>query len=194
MEPRHDRRPKRSPKPPTPERLHARALYYLERFVTTAAHLRRVLLRRALRDAEALGLDPATVRRDVEAVVGRVVAAGLIDDRLFAQSRARRLMEGGRSPARIRAALASKGLGPETIDTALDQLGEERADPELAAAATFSRRRRLGPWRPLEEREEQVARDLAILARAGFSYRVARAVVSAEDVEALLAAAGEGST
>ena len=37
MEPRHDRRLKRPPKPPTPERLHARALHYLERFAMPAA-------------------------------------------------------------------------------------------------------------------------------------------------------------
>jgi regulatory protein len=179
----------RAPRPPTPERLHARALFYLERFATTAAHLRRVLLRRALRDAEALGLDAAAVRRDVDAVVARAVAAGLVDDRLFAESRARRLAEGGRSPARIRAALAGKGLEAEAIAGALDRLGEERQDPELAAAVVHARRRRLGPWRPAETRADLVAKDLAALARAGFSYRVARMVVDAEDPDALEAAA-----
>ena len=36
-----------APVPPTPERLHARALRYLERYATTRAHLRRVLRVRA---------------------------------------------------------------------------------------------------------------------------------------------------
>lgn len=179
----------RPPRPPTPERLHRRALFYLERFATTAAHLRRVLLRRALRDAEALDLDPAQVRRDVDAAVARVVAAGLVDDRLFAEGRARRLAEGGRSPAGIRAALAGKGLEPEAVAAALGRLGEERADPELAAAVVHARRRRLGPWRPAGTRAALAARDLAALARAGFSYRVARAVVDAEDAATLEAAA-----
>src|SRR3954452_20119217 len=66
-------RPRRAPIPPTPERLHARAMRYLERFATTGAQLRRVLLRRALRDAAALELDAADVRADVDAVVARVV-------------------------------------------------------------------------------------------------------------------------
>ncbi len=177
-----------APVPPTPERLHARALRYLERFATTGAHLRRVLLRRALRDAEALALDPLPVRRDVDAVVARVTGAGLVDDRQFAASRARRLTEGGRSPARVRAALAAKGLGPEAIEAALAGLAEERADPELAAAAAFARKRRLGPWRRADESVDQGelrARELAAMARAGFAYRVARAVVEAEDEAAL---------
>jgi regulatory protein len=177
------------PRPPTRERLHARALRYLERFAATEAHLRRVLLRRALRDAEALGLEPAPIRCLVDEVVARVVAAGLIDDRLFAQARARRLVEGGRSPQRIRATLAAKGLGAEAVTRALERLGEEQGDVELAAAIAYARRRRLGPWRPADERAESQVKDLAGLARAGFSYRVARLVVDAKDPEALDASA-----
>lgn len=169
--------------PPTPERLHARALRYLERYATTAAHLRRVLLRRAARDAEALGLDTARVRTDVEAVVARVVAAGLVDDRQFALGRARRLAESGRSPTRIRAALAAKGLTGPAIEAALRGLAEEHADPELAAAIAYARRRRLGPWRLPESRAENRAKDLAALGRAGFGYRAARLVVDADDPE-----------
>jgi regulatory protein len=176
---------KRVPRPPTRERLHARALYYLERFATTGAHLRRVLLRRALRDAEALGLDPARVREDVDAVVGRAVAAGLVDDRLFAASRARRLAEAGRSPARIRAALAAKGLDRAAVAAALRGLEEEQGDPELAAAVAYARKRRIGPWRPEPERADTKLKDLAALGRAGFSYRVARQVVEADDPTAL---------
>ncbi|MEK0083180.1 regulatory protein RecX [Benzoatithermus flavus] len=172
---------RKAPVAPTPERLHARALRYLERFATTSAHLRRVLLRRALRDAELLELDPVAVRRDVEAVVARVTAAGLIDDRLFAASRARRLAETGRSPARIRLALLEKGLDAEAVAAAMSELAEEKGDPELAAAIAYARKRRLGPWRPAEEREAHAARDLAALARAGFAYRVARRIMEASD-------------
>src|SRR3954449_8553853 len=145
-------RPRRAPVPPTPERLHARAMRYLERFATTSAQLRRVLLRRAVRDAAALDLDAATVRTDVDAVVARVVAAGLVDDRLFAASRARRLNGSGRSPAQIRAALLGKGLDERTVAAAWRGLEQEQADPELAAAMAYARRRRLGPWRAADER------------------------------------------
>lgn len=170
-----------APVPPTPERLHARALRYLERFATTGAHLHRVLLRRAMRDAQALELEPGAVRRDVEATVARVTAAGLVDDRQFAAARARRLAASGHSPARIRVALAGKGLGEQAIATALADLGEEEADPELAAAVAFARRRRLGPWRRATDREAWRAKDLAAMGRAGFGYRAARAVLEAED-------------
>lgn len=178
-------RQRRPPRPPTAARLHARALHYLDRFATTAAHLRRVLMRRAARDADALGLDQAQVRSDVEGVVARVVAAGLVDDRQFAASRARRLLAAGRSPARIRASLAAKGLGGSAIAAALRDLTDELADPELAAAAAYARRRRLGPWGPVATRADHKAKDLAALGRAGFGYQAARKVVETVDIEAL---------
>jgi regulatory protein len=177
------------PRPPTPERLQARALHYLERFATSRAHLRRVLLRRALREAAQLGLDPGTVRRDVDDLVARLAGAGLIDDRLFAAARARRLAAAGRSPARIRQALATKGLDERAVDAAVASLAEGRADPELAAAVAYARRRRLGPWRPVAERAALRARDLAALGRAGFGYRVAREVLEAADPDELEARA-----
>lgn len=118
-------------------------------------------------------------------MIARLVAAGLVDDRQFALGRARRLAGSGRSPARIRAALAAKGLGEAAVEEALRGLAEEQADPELAAAIAYARRRRLGPWRPPESRAGSRAKDIAALGRAGFGYRAARLVVETDDPETL---------
>ncbi len=167
---------------PTEARLRRRALFYLERFATTKSHLRKVLLRRALREAGQTGLDPAEVRRAVDRVVERLSHAGLIDDASYAVMQARRLLARGSSLARVRARLAEKGVGPKLVEGALRALREEMGDPALAAAWAFARRRRLGPYRPLTEREEMRERDLAAFARAGFSYDAARRVLEAEAV------------
>ena len=55
------------------------------------------------------------------------------------------------------------------------------ADPDLAAAAAYARKRRIGPYRPEGERQSQADRDLAALGRRGFSYETARQVLAAED-------------
>ena len=110
----------------------------------------------------------------------------------FAASRARRLLAAGRSPARIRASLAAKGLDGPAIAAALRDLTDELADPELAAAAAYARRRRLGPWGPMATRADHKAKDLAALGRAGFGYQAARRVVEAVDIEALEREVGAG--
>jgi hypothetical protein len=59
-------------------------------------------------------------------------------------------------------------------------------DPDLAAACVFARRRRLGAYRrsAMDSRSE-----LAAFARAGFSRRVAEAVLACTDVAAVEALA-----
>ncbi len=178
------RRPAGRPaKRPSEERLWRRALFYLRRFSTTRAHLREVLLRRALREARALDLDPAEVMERVERVVSRAVEAGLVDDAAFALARARRLLTRGSSLRSIRGRLREKGVDPGTLETVLEELAEEMGDPALAAARAFARRRRLGPFRPARERETMRERDLAAFARAGFSYETARRILDRDDAE-----------
>ena len=179
----------RSPRRPTPERLHNRALAYLRRYATTGAHLRHVLLRRARPEAAAHAIEPIALAAMVDEVVARLVEAGLVDDRSFAATRARRLAGEGNAPGRIREKLRLKGLDARAIGTALERVAEETGDVELAAAMAFARRRRLGPWRG--EVPADPARELAAFARAGFAYGVARRVVEAAAVEELEMALGE---
>ena len=169
-------RPRRVARP-TEERLWRRALFYLERFATTRAHLHEVLRRRALREARALDLDAREIEARVARVVARAVEAGLVDDAAFALSRARNLVARGASPRLLRARLREKGVPEETIERVLQELADEMGDPTREAARAFARRRRIGPHRPPEERDAMRQRDLAAFARAGFSYAVARKVL-----------------
>jgi regulatory protein len=100
-------------------------------------------------------------------VVVRLAAAGAVSDAAFAESRTRSLVRGGRSRRAVAAHLAAKGVGAETARAALEA---EEMD-ELAAALVFARRRRIGPFRV---GDEDRLRELAMLARAGFSQAVAK--------------------
>jgi regulatory protein len=176
-----------APLPPEPSEalLRERALRYLARYAASRGHLRTVLLRRALRDAAALGLEPPLVRERVEAVLARLTAAAILDDDAYARAKVRSLRERGSSTARIRMELRSRGLGREASDAALRALAEEVPDAERGAALTLARRRRLGPWRPAETRAAMRLKDLGVLARAGFTRAVAQEVVDAPSIEAL---------
>ena len=73
----------------------------------------------------------------------------------------------------------------EDIAAALAVLRDQTADPDLAAAIAYARRRRIGPYRTRGDREERRERDLAALARQGFGYDIARRVIDAHDPEDL---------
>src|SRR5204863_7148857 len=120
----------------------------------------------------------------IDALVARYRAAGLIDDAAYAVGRARSGLARGRSLRRIAAGLAAKGVGAADAAAALAALSTDGADPDLAAACAFARRRRLGPFRraPVVAADRQ--RELAAFARAGFERRAAEAVLACPDAAA----------
>ncbi len=180
---RKDRK-RRGPRKATPEYLERSALFYLERYAAPAGHLRRLLLAKVARSARFHGTDAEAGAEAVEQLVARLTRAGLLDDAGYAASRARSLMRRGASARAIRARLLHKGIAPELIGQALAGLEEETREPELAAALTYARRRRLGPYR-VGPRIEHRERDLAVLGRQGFDPDTARKVIDAEDLAQL---------
>jgi regulatory protein len=159
--------------------LHQGALDYLAHYASSAANLRRVLLRRIARAAGS-GADAAAA----DAVVARIVKSGLIDDRAYAAQAAASLHRRGVSSQGIRARLAAKGVETGHAAAALAALGAPRAR-DIAAACALVRRRRLGPLRAAASRAALLERDLGALARAGFPLDVARLVLRAADADAL---------
>lgn len=172
----------KAPRRPTPERLANIALHHLDRYASSAENLRRVLERRvykAARHYDDLDMDEA--KGWIDALIDRYVASGLLDDKAYAETRARSLMSRGNSQRQIRMKLFEKGLSADDIDNALVVLERDHGDPELAAAVKLARRRRLGPYADPGKRAERVEKDLATLARAGFSYDMAKRVIEADD-------------
>jgi regulatory protein len=81
----------------------------------------------------------------------------------------------------VAAHLAAKGVGADTAQAALEA---EETD-ELAAALMLARRRRIGPFR---DGDGDRMRELAMLARAGFSQAVASEALRTprEEAEAIV--------
>ena len=155
------------------------ALSYLGRYASSADNLRRVL-RRRVRRRLADPQDAAAADAPIDALIARYRGAGLLDDAAYAAARTRRDLAQGRSMRRIAAGLAAKGVGRDDAASALATLRESLADPDLAAACGFARRRRLGPYRkPGTQPDRQ--RELAAFARAGFDRQAADAVLACVD-------------
>ncbi|MGF1641482.1 MAG: regulatory protein RecX [Rhodospirillales bacterium] len=174
----------RTPRRATPRSLEPRslenaALFYLQRFATSAENLRRVLMRRVERAARAHGTDPAEGAALVEALVARFRACGLLDDRAYAVAQAATLRRRGWPGRAVRARLRLKGVAEDDVAAALATEDAGSGDPDLAAAVRFAARRRLGPFRPAEGAAASPEKDLAAFARAGFRYEVARRVLAA---------------
>jgi len=179
------RKKRRQPLKATPKALERSALYYLDRYDTASGHLRRLLMAKVTLSARLYGTDPAEGADAVEQLIQRFLAAGVLDDSRFARERLRSLRARGTSQAMIRARLRAKGVATALIDQAFDEQEVSGPNPDLAAALTYAKRRRLGPFRR-EDRAERRDRDLAALGRQGFDYEIAKRVIDCEDPAQLL--------
>ncbi|MGE5515355.1 MAG: regulatory protein RecX [Bacteroidota bacterium] len=168
----------------TPSYLENAALHYLERFASSSANLRRVLLRKVDRSVGHWGGERTDHVGQVDATIEKLSRLGYLNDAAYAEAKVRALHRAGKGSRTIRATLAAKGVGGELTAVALDQLAEDVPEPDLAAAIRLAKKRRLGPFRR-ENRDDMRNKDLAALARAGFGFDICRKVIEADSAEAL---------
>lgn len=188
-------RARRAPKRITRTYLENVALWYLGRFAATAKGLEQVLMCRVLRAARHHGSDPAEGAAMIADIIQRYREAGLLNDRAFAEARAKTLHERGLPVRAIALKLRQQGVAAGDIEAAIGTLAADRlSDAEAGqdgdihaldrdAAMTYARRRRIGPWRNNGKRAEMRERDLAAMARAGFSYGIAREIIDSDNDE-----------
>jgi regulatory protein len=175
-------------KPPDEAALYEAALNHMARYAASETGLARVLARRIERwgrlqeesDPEEIAQTMRRARAAIPGVLSRLKELGVLNDDLFAASRARRLTREGKSRRATLAHLAAKGIKTPALP--------DDPERELAAACAYLRRRRAGPFGPAP-----ADKILAAMARGGFSQSVARRAfaLDRDDAEALISALSE---
>jgi len=172
------------PRVMTERRLNNIAEFYIQRFATTAANLKRVLTRRCETARRAHGGEAAEMAGWVDAVVARMVRGGAVDDARYASGRAAALRRLGKGPGKIRALLSAKGVDRAMIEAVIAETAvtDSGKDAAFEAALAYAKRRRLGPFGKAtgdaDAQRKQKTKDMAALARAGFSYDVAKRIIN----------------
>jgi regulatory protein len=160
---------RRPPPPLDAAALENLALRYVERFATTRGKLADYL-RRKVRERGWDGpvLDPA-------AVAERMAGLGYVDDRAFAEARARSLARRGYGERRVSQALRAAHVAEDDASEALEQSAGAAGESALALA----RRRRFGPFAAVLADERQRERQIGAMLRAGHSFALARRIIMA---------------
>ncbi len=174
---------------PTRASLHEAALAYLARGAASADSVTKTLARRVMnwarrasrvgREAEVVASQAAAARELIPEIVARLREVGLVNDTAFAEARAKRMSNAGRSRRAINAHLAQKGVDAATVREAVSL----DAGAELAAAIAFARKRRIGPFArdaAPDDRDAKRAverKALGTMARAGFDFSVCERVM-----------------
>lgn len=160
------------PRAVTPAYLERAALAYLEKHASSSENLRRVLQRKTANRCRLRGEEAVSFDEEIDAVIAKALRLSLLDDARYAQARVATLRRRGNSRRLIQAKLAAKGLGRDVVEQALSD--EDATEDQ--AARSLVRRRRIGPYRRVDRLEFR-QKDIATLARAGFSHEIARAAI-----------------
>ena len=182
-------RQKKAPKKITETYLHNAGLYYLQRFSSSSGNFREVMLRKIKKSCMAhpdQNLEDCTALLDK--LIDTFINAGLLDDLTYTRSMVNSLRRRGKSTHAIHSHLRSKKLGHDIIEKSLNERDNEQhensAEAEYQAAVTFARKKRIGPFGAAQNTDDETARkQLARLARAGFSYDTARRVLNINNDE-----------
>lgn len=172
---------------PTPQSLANIALHYLARYAASEASLRRMLENRLRRagmshpDFAADHAHQAELRTAIEQLIFQHRKTGALNDAAFAEMKVGSLRRAGRSRRVIAQKLAVKGIEKNVIAKALEpEDGKVAADDELQAAMRLAQRRRLGRFRTTSTatpHPDQHRKDIATMARAGFSFDIIKQVL-----------------
>lgn len=175
MDERRPQRRERKPKKPlTAESLNWFALRYVERYATTREKLRQYL-KGKLYERGWTGAGEAPV----DAIVERFAERGYVDDRSYAESKARSLERRGYGLRRVDQALMAAGIEPELRDQVRDEVDAKEA------AVAYARRKRIGPFAAEKPSPELRRKQFAAMVRAGHSFELVRSILGAEDEDAL---------
>lgn len=171
------KRERKPPKKISKTYLENAALFYLQRYATSAENLKKVLMRKVMRSCAFHEQAAEDFVPLVDELVARYQSVGLLDDKNFAQARVISLRRQGLSERAIMAKLQQKGLSAAQIEKALDVVDGEKEDPEFTAALAYAKRKKLGPWRT---KTADPKKELAALGRAGFGFDVARRALGSD--------------
>ncbi len=160
---------KRPQKKITPQRLKNIALYYLKRFESSTEKLRNVLQKRVTSyKRENPDFDVETAGQWIEEILQELHRLHYLDDARYAEIKIRNYLSAGKPERYIQNKLREKGISEQQIN---EILATQEYNPH-EMALRLAQRKKIGPFRPTEQRRDFRQKDMGTLIRAGFDYDV----------------------
>ncbi|MDD4520199.1 MAG: regulatory protein RecX [Alphaproteobacteria bacterium] len=162
------------------KRLYNKALFYLSRYSSSSENLRQVLernLKKASYEGQELPPDSAEW---IDKIVADFLSLGYLDDKRYIEGKVRSLVDSGKSTKIIFLKLIQKGCSEEEIENAFNLLEFDKEKVDMKNAKKLVLKRKIGFCRSLEEQDLFFQKDLAVLARAGFSFNIAQKALKGE--------------
>ena len=156
------------------KRLKNKAVHYLGRYASTERKLVQVLIKFVKRKWPEISIDD--VKEEIKETVEWCREYGFVNDADYALMKVKSGRAKGHSAKQIKQKLSYAGISSEEVLIAFRET-KDTGDTEFQAALTAAQKKQIGPFARVpiikpEERKRQMAR----LARAGYSYEICKNV------------------
>ena len=147
------------------------AITYLSKYNTSKKNLDRILHNK-IRRMNLEKKDKFTLYSSIASILTDLEVNKLIDDKNFTQSKIHSLSLQGKSKISIISYFVQKGIEKNLIEESFENLELKNPNWEKESAKIFARKKRLGI-----KYSANFEKDLAKMARAGFSYNLSKKIL-----------------
>ena len=147
------------------------AISYLSKYNTSKKNLDRILHNK-VRKMNLEKKDKFILYSSIASIIADLEINKLIDDKNFAQSKIHSLSLQGKSKISIISYLMQKGIEKNMVEKTFKNFELKNPNWESESAKIFARKKRLGV-----KQSNNLKKDLAKMARAGFNYKIIKEIL-----------------
>ena len=113
----------------------------------------------------------------IDSVITSLVVQKFLSDKYYSDTKSKAFLKRGYSLNKIRYSLIKQGIDEKYIKDSISKIKEKESEPDFFSAIKICKKRRIGPNREENNRSLFYKKDIAILARSGFSYEISKKVL-----------------
>ena len=163
----------------TVEEMRNFAFAYIEKYAPSKQQLKTYLLKKYLKTSV-----PNVKKQDVTNLIDIVLSdleeSKFINDKFYSESKAKSMIQRGKSINKIRNYLLGKGINSKYIKETVEKINDENSDQDFFSAIKLCKKKKIGPARTEDNRSLFYRKDISLLARNGFDFETSKKVMDIE--------------
>jgi regulatory protein len=160
----------------TVDEMRSFAFTYVEKYAPSKQQLKTYLLKKYLK-ASVPNVKKQDVTNLIDIVLSDLEKNKFINDKFYSDSKAKSMIQRGKSINKIRNYLFGKGINDQFIKDTVNKIEEENSDQDFFSAIKICKKKRIGPARTEDSRPLFYKKDISLLARNGFDFETSKKVM-----------------
>ena len=158
------------------------AFTYVEKYAPSKQQLKIYLLKKYMKLSTS-DVKKKDVSQLIDIVLSDLERNRFINDKFYSESKAKSMIQRGKSINKIRSYLIGKGINQIFIKDTVEKIRDDNSDQDFFSAIKLCKKKRIGPARTEDNRTLFYKKDISLLARNGFDFETSKKVMDIKKEE-----------